>query len=286
MQNTITQKGFLLRILLLTVALISIATLMVLMVRSNAGPAPAETQGDQRFFRQFVVAGGPIVWFILLPMSLVTVYLAADYCLTIRRDRLVPEGIGQRCLTTIRQFGFTEFPKKTAHDKDLVTAAVAKTTSDIRGDWNHKREILAESLQEQASALLRRIEWLSLIGNVSPMVGLFGTVFAMIKLFNAIVASGGQPQLVRLADGISIALVTTFWGLFIAIPALAVHGIFRNRIEAIISDAVTQVEAIMPELRRRVENRPAPLRKEATEHGIRELMHKPARSTDETLPLR
>jgi biopolymer transport protein ExbB len=286
MQNPTTQKGFLLRILLLVVALISIAAVMVLATQSGLSAAATDGQTNQRFFKQFVVAGGPIVWFILLPMSLVTVYLAADYCLTIRRSKLVPQRIGQTCLTTIRQFGFTEFPKRMAHSKDLVTVAVAKTTSDIRGDWDHKREILAESLQEQASALLRRIEWLNLIGNVSPMVGLFGTVFAMIKLFNAIVATGGQPQLVRLADGISIALVTTFWGLFIAIPALAVHGIFRNRIEAIVSDAVTQIEAIMPELRRRIESRPAPLRKEATEHGIRELMHKPARSTDETLPLR
>ena len=81
------------------------------------------------------------------------------------------------------------------------------------------------------------------------MVGLFGTVFGMIKLFNAIVVSGGQPQPAQLADGISVALVTTFWGLFIAIPALAAHGIFRNRIESLISDAVTEAASVMPQIR-------------------------------------
>ena len=89
-----------------------------------------------------------------------------------------------------------------------------------------------------------------MIGNVSPMVGLFGTVFGMIKLFNAIVITGGQPQPARLAEGISIALVTTFWGLFIAIPALSIYGVFRNRIETLVSDAVVEAENIMPQIRR------------------------------------
>ena len=48
---------------------------------------------------------------------------------------------------------------------------------------------------------------------------------------------------------ISIALVTTFWGLFIAIPALAIHGVFRNRIESLASDAVVEAENIVPEIR-------------------------------------
>ncbi len=286
MQRTMRQKGFLLRIVLLIVALASVAAVMLVTVQGGFGSASVEGQGNQRFFRQFIVAGGPIVWFVLLPMSLVTVYLATDYFLTIRRRTLVPDGASQSCLTMLRQFGLDSFEQKAAGRKDLVSIAMAKASADVRGNWEHKREILAESLQEQASRLLRRIEWLNLMGNVSPMVGLFGTVFAMIKLFNAIVAAGGQPQLVRLADGISIALVTTFWGLFIAIPSLAIHGIFRNRIEALLSDAVTQVESLMPEMRRLVEGRPIRLSTETKQQGIRELMHKPSRVTDETLPLR
>jgi biopolymer transport protein ExbB len=95
---------------------------------------------------------------------------------------------------------------------------------------------------------MRKIEWLSLIGSVSPMVGLFGTVFGMIELFNSVVMAGGQPQPAQLAEGISVALVTTFWGLLIAIPALAVHGIFRQKIETLASDAVVQLENITPYL--------------------------------------
>ena len=58
-----------------------------------------------------------------------------------------------------------------------------------------------------------------------------------------------QPQPALLADGISVALVTTFWGLFIAIPALSMYGVFRNRIEGLVSDAIGEADEIMPKIR-------------------------------------
>ena len=87
------------------------------------------------------------------------------------------------------------------------------------------------------------------------MVGLFGTVVGMIQLFGAIVTAGGQPQPVQLAGGISVALVTTFWGLLIAIPALAVYGIFRNHIEAIVNEAASEGEDALINIRNGLENR-------------------------------
>ena len=210
---------------------------------------PAQA-GTQTLFEQFVVAGGPIVWFILLPMSLITVYLAVEHSLTIRRKKLLPDGIERTIVEIIQQFDTGQLEARTADRNDFVTIAVVKAIAKGRGDWFRMRSTLAESLQDQASELLRKIEWVNLIGNVSPMVGLFGTVFGMIKLFNAIVTAGGQPQPAQLAGGISVALVTTFWGLFIAIPALAIHGVFRNRIETLISDAVVETDNIMPQIKR------------------------------------
>ena len=90
------------------------------------------------------------------------------------------------------------------------------------------RSLFVESLQEQAMVLFRRIEWINIIGNVSPMVGLFGTVLGIIKMFNSLALAGGQPHPSQLAGGISVALVTTFWGLLIAIPALTIHGILSK----------------------------------------------------------
>ena len=96
----------------------------------------------------------------------------------------------------------------------------------------------------------RKIEWMNIIGNVSPMVGLFGTVLGIIQLFNALAASGGQPHPSQLAGGISVALVTTFWGLIIAIPALTLHGFFQNKIETLVSEAAVEGEKLLLQITR------------------------------------
>ena len=241
-------KSFSLKIICLILVLAAVLAVIVVSMRDNFGADAIGTAQTQTFFEQFVIAGGPIVWFVLLPMSLVMVYLAAEYGLTIRRKKLFPDGTGRRIVETIQQSGPGQLEARIAGQDDFVSTAVVRAVAQGRDDWFRMRNLLFESLEEQALRFLRRIEWLNLIGNVSPMVGLFGTVFGMIELFNDIVMAGGQPRPAHLAGGISVALVTTFWGLLIAIPALAMHGVFRNRIETLISAATTETENILPEI--------------------------------------
>ena len=240
-------KNFMLKIVFLIIALGAVLVVIVAAMRVDLGSGAEGTA--RTFFEQFVISGGPIVWLVLLPMSLVTVYLVTEYALTIRYKKLLPDGVGRGIIETIHNFGVLQLKERIGGQSDFVSIAVLAAVTKGRTDWFRMRSVLAESLQEQASRLLRKIEWLNLIGNVSPMVGLLGTVFGMIKLFNAIVIAAGQPQPAQLADGISVALVTTFWGLSIAIPALAIHGVFRNRIETMVSDAVAEAENVLPQIK-------------------------------------
>ncbi len=241
------KRNNLIRLFVLPAALIVIAA--VIIFAANIDSAAIAAGQRQNFFEQFFIAGGPVVWFVLFPMSLLTVYLVVEHALTINRKNLIGKGTFEQLKNKIETSDAQRLQQGLVERRDLVSVALRDALDKGRGDWFRMRSVVQESLQDQAGKLLRKIEWLSLIGGVSPMVGLFGTVFGMIKLFNAIVSAGGQPQPAQLADGIGVALVTTFWGLFIAIPALAVHGVFRNRIETLVSEAVTQSEAVIPLLR-------------------------------------
>lgn len=240
---------------LLTAILLLALLTAVLIVILSTGDTPAGSAESRSFFRQFVVAGGPIVWCVLLPMSVLTVCLTIEHSVTITKGKLLPEGIAARIIEILDGGDPQSTLAKTSENGDLVSTAVAKALTGNPSDWFRVRGLLTESLQEQAQRLMRKIEWLNLLGSVSPMVGLFGTVFGMIKLFNSVVMAGGQPQPAQLAEGISVALVTTFWGLLIAIPALAVHGIFRQRIETLASDAVVELENTTPYLKKHVRTR-------------------------------
>jgi biopolymer transport protein ExbB len=264
-----------LRTLFLLVALAGVAAAMGFAVSGSFLAGPTEGGQTPTFLEQFVVAGGPIVWFVLLPMSLFMVYLAVDYSLCIRRKKLLPDDACRGIVEAVRRSGTEALDTSIGDADDLVSIAVVRAVSQGRGDWFRMRNLLFESLEEQALKLLRKVEWVNLIGSVSPMVGLFGTVFGMIKLFNAIVTAGGQPQPAQLAAGISVALVTTFWGLLIAIPALAVHGVFRNRIEMLVSAATTEAEKVLPEiirsLRRSEKSAPSGPKPSLTKSEIREI---------------
>ena len=98
--------------------------------------------------------------------------------------------------------------------------------------------------------LLRKIEYLNVIGNISPMIGLFGTVVGIISAFSRICqAGGGMPDASKLAGDISVALVTTFWGLLIAIPALSAYALFRNRIDGFAAECVKLCDGLLAMVR-------------------------------------
>jgi biopolymer transport protein ExbB len=241
-------KGILLKLFFMAAALVVVVMILITAAKTNFSGAAVGSAMPKTYFEQFFVAGGPVVWFVLLPMSMVTVYLATEYFLVIRRKRLLPDDVCGTIADVTRQAGLAQLPGRLADRSDFISVAISGAVSRCGGDLGRMRTLVVESLQEQAMALLRRIEWMNIMGNVSPMVGLFGTVLGIIKMFNAMAAVGGQPHPSQLAGGISIALVTTLWGLMIAIPALTIHGVFQNRIEMLASESAEQAEKVLSQM--------------------------------------
>jgi biopolymer transport protein TolQ len=94
-------------------------------------------------------------------------------------------------------------------------------------------EAVRRALQIGASGEMSRMEqwvtWLATTGNVTPFVGLFGTVWGIIDAFHGM-GTAGTASLRSVAPGISEALITTAAGLFAAIPAVIAYNIFLQRI--------------------------------------------------------
>lgn len=129
-------------------------------------------------------------------------------------------------------------------DSDLSCILRAAAAAEPLG---HDAMLLAaeEAAEARAVERLRRAERLHLLAQVSPMVGLFGTVYGMILSFWSIATSGGNADPVLLAGGIGTALVTTFWGLVVAIPSLAAYASLRARIDLRSADALQAALAIL-----------------------------------------
>jgi biopolymer transport protein ExbB len=117
---------------------------------------------------------------------------------------------------------------------------------------------LEDALAEQSARLFRKIEYLSVIGNIAPMVGLLGTVIGMIFAFQQVAVSQASAGAAQLAEGIYQALVTTVGGLIVAIPSLGVFAVFRNRVDQFVAEAAYMAQHVFTPLRRRKSKATAP----------------------------
>ena len=95
------------------------------------------------------------------------------------------------------------------------------------------------------SRMERHLRSLETVAAVSPLLGLLGTVFGMIRAFMAIEAHGAGVNATLLAGGIWEALLTTAAGLTVAIPCMLFHGAFQGRLERVES----QLQALGREIR-------------------------------------
>ncbi len=187
--------------------------------------------------KHFVIDGGVITWFILIPLSVLTVALIFHYMIAIRRGTQAPVSLARALVSAARQGQIRSILEITREDDTMLGQAAFAGVSHISAGRDAAFAAIDEAVEEQASKLLRRVEYLSVIGNVSPMIGLLGTVVGMIQAFNRIYAAGGAvPEASKLVGDIAIALVNTFWGLLIAIPALSAYAFFRNRIDALAAE--------------------------------------------------
>ena len=92
---------------------------------------------------------------------------------------------------------------------------------------------MAREASIQLSMMERRVHWLSVIGSLTPMIGLLGTVLGLVQAFKQIESLGGQVQPGDLAAGIWTALLTTVFGLSVALPTLAVYHFLEHRVGAV-----------------------------------------------------
>ena len=97
------------------------------------------------------------------------------------------------------------------------------------------RLVLEKEEAEERDELAHGIGWLAVIGSVSPLLGLAGTVLGIMNAFLGITASGSS-NIMAVAPGVAAALVTTVAGLFVAIPAVMAYNFFVGKLNLVSSE--------------------------------------------------
>jgi biopolymer transport protein ExbB len=183
-----------------------------------------------------------IVIFVLFIMSAWSIGVMIDRMITYNAARKQSRAFAPAVAGALREGKLDEAIKiadrfNKSHLAKVVVAGLQEfkahqMSSEIPGeDIEASRRALERAEAIVHAELKRGVSSLATIGSTGPFVGLFGTVFGIMNAFRSISASK-STGIGAVAGGISEALVTTAFGLFVAIPAVWVFNYFSNRIEA------------------------------------------------------
>ena len=207
-------------------------------------PAPQASHGVWWLFTQ---SFDPFTVVLLLG-SLVAVAWIVRVVMDIRTPMIAPAET-TRLLAERARKGDVKALRREADEADTFVARVVVAAVDTlpRGDAA-VREAAEIEASLQSARWFRRLEVLNVIGNLGPLIGLAGTVWGMLVAFVALGETGGEAGPAALSLGISKALFHTLLGLVLAIPCLAVFGVYRNVVDRICNRAMTDASRIVEDL--------------------------------------
>ncbi|HMP84101.1 MAG TPA: MotA/TolQ/ExbB proton channel family protein, partial [Verrucomicrobiota bacterium] len=180
-----------------------------------------------------IIKGGPVMIPIVL-LGIFALFIFITRWLVIGRIRVATPQDMQVILGALARNDRT---KATAHASgitgpvgDMLHAAI----DHCRERKEYIEEVMYEKMIETKPKLEKLLPFLALSAAAAPLLGLLGTVTGMINTFNMITVFGtGDPK--TLAGGISEALITTEFGLVVAIPSLLLHAVLSRRVKGVLS---------------------------------------------------
>ncbi len=224
-------------------------TLYLLIAQTDSATPPAAKAS----LVEVVFAGGwpgLAIVLLLVALSITAAYLAFDQLISLRRDRMIPDQLAANVRKLVQAGQYQQALQLCQNRPSVLSFVIASGLGEIEGGWSAVESAMEESLAEQAARIYRKIEYLSVIGNLAPMVGLLGTVTGMIFAFQQVATTNGTAGAGDLAEGIYQALVTTVGGLLVAIPALGVFAILRNRVDELVAETAHAASQAMWPIKR------------------------------------
>lgn len=178
----------------------------------------------------FAYKNAGLIGYIIILMSVVALALIIENFMSIKREKLAPPDVLDELEAMFDGEQFQDAVELCEQDKNYLTNVVGAGLSKLGHSFETMQTSLREMQTEESVKLFQKIGWLSLISATAPMMGLFGTVTGMFVTFSSIAAAGGSVSPAQLAGGIKMALITTIFGLTVAIPVGVAFYTLRNRV--------------------------------------------------------
>ena len=242
MKTTITRFG---------IRALSFATVAMFALAGSAFAQEEAAGGAQQktMLDKWVIDGG---WTMipLVVLLAITIFLVV-YCIsTLNKNKFCPDALRDQLIALMNECRVQSAIKLATESPTYLGRLVAYALPNI--DANRPEDLgkdgiedaIADFTNNERPQLMKFVDMLALSGSIAPSIGLFGTVQGMVGAF-AILAESGQADPAQLAGSISVALLTTFWGLIISIIALPAFFFLKKNAQAREAECVNAIEEMV-----------------------------------------
>lgn len=244
MKATITRFG---------VRALSLGMMAAFAVSSSAFAQDAAAEGaaavQKNMLDKWVIDGG---WTMipLVILLFITIYLMLHCEMTLKKSKFCPDDLKAQLIALMGECRVRSAIELAAQNPSYLGRLVAYALPNI--DANRPEDLgkdgiedaIADFTANERPGMMKTVDMLALSSTIAPSIGLFGTVQGMVEAF-AILAETGQADPTTLAGSISVALLTTFWGLIISIIAMPGFFFYKKRAQALEASCINAVEEMI-----------------------------------------
>ena len=184
---------------------------------------------------EMFLKGGLVMWPILL-CSIIAVAIAIEKFLIIRKSKINVPAFSIKIRGILKKKDVADAMGYCMEEKSPISNIIRRGLKKIKFGRRRVLEAIEIAGKQEISKLEKRLSTLATVAGAAPMLGFLGTVTGMIGAFMKIQELQGSASPADLASGIWEALITTAFGLFVGIPALALYNYFVSLIKKIILD--------------------------------------------------
>lgn len=178
-----------------------------------------------------LLAKGGVLLIPIFACSVIALALFLERLIRLKQAKLKDSTLLEQVYNAVVKGDLAAARALTAREESAVSRVLAEGLSVCCNDRETMETVLSHAIEHETRGLSRYFGSLALIGNVTPLLGLLGTVIGMIKAFMAIERLGGKVNASVLAGGIWEAMLTTAVGLSVAIPVIMAYSYLNGRVD-------------------------------------------------------
>lgn len=196
--------------------------------------------GDANALKKYVLDGGPTMIFIGLAV-LALIALSVFNFINLTKTKFCPDDLKMALMDHMTNCRVRSAIELAASHPSYLGRMMAYSLPNI--DATRPEDLGRDQIEDAIADFsinenrksMTWVNYISLVAQAAPMLGLLGTVIGMVQAFG-ILAESGQANPTQLAGSISVALLTTMWGLITAIPSLLAYFFFKNRLNNLVAE--------------------------------------------------